>query len=90
MLHRRDGRRGFVIVAHVFQQVGPHFAPVRTVRAQAPGLFAALVLQMALQRAPPLVRAAALRTLITDGGRVVDGRAGDGEHEVCIGVNTQQ
>lgn len=83
---RRRGRlrRRLVIVAHVFQQVGPDFTSVRAMRAQTPGLFAALILQVALQRAPPLVRAATLRTLVAHGRcRVtVDGRARDGKHEV--------
>lgn len=52
-------------------------------RAQAPGLFAALVLQMTLKRTPPLVRAAALRTLVAHGRRVIDRRTGYGEHEFC-------
>lgn len=83
---RRCGRlrRRLVIVAHVLQQVGPDFTSVRTMRAQAPRLFAALVLQVTLQRAPPLVRAATLRTLIAYSRRrvIIDGRARDGKHEV--------
>lgn len=87
LLDHRLGR--LVIIAHVLQQVGPHLAPVRAVRAQAPGLFAAFVLQVALQRAPPLVRAAALRTLVAHGRGSVDGRAGDGKHEVCGEIQIQ-
>lgn len=83
---RRCGRlrRRLVIVAHVLQQVGPDFTSVRAMRAQAPGLFATLILQVAFQRAPPLVRAATLRTLVSHGRRrvTIDGRARDGKHEV--------
>lgn len=53
-----------MIVPQVFEQVGPHLASVRTMRTDEPRLFTALVLQVTLERGPPLVTAATLVTFM--------------------------